>query len=155
MTVQPRLGDFSIGQAAERSGLSPRMIRYYEALGLVPATDRSDAGYRFYSEEQVETLSFIRRARELGFSVDAVAGLLALWRDRHRSDAEVCRKAHQCLRKLDERADELQAMSSALRDLIQGCEAHSRPASPSVPPSDRGRAMEAQGVSARRRGKRL
>ena len=79
----------NIGQAAKSSGISAKMIRYYEDIGVLPASKRSDAGYRMYSEDDLKTLHFIRHARELGFSTEQMKELLELWKNNDRQSAEV------------------------------------------------------------------
>lgn len=122
----------NIGEAARCSGVSAKMIRYYEASELIPPAARSEAGYRHYSEADVHTLRFIRRARDLGFTVEQIADLLALWRDRGRASADVKRLALEHVAALEAKAAELQAMSRTLRDLAERCHGDDRPECPIV-----------------------
>src|SRR5512142_2148679 len=107
----------NIGAAAARSGVSAKMVRHYESLGLLPKVARTDAGYRQYGEREVHTLRFIRRARDLGFSMAEIAGLLALWQDQGRSSASVKRIAATHLAALDAKIAEMAAMRKALQHL--------------------------------------
>src|SRR5687768_278130 len=120
----------NIGQAAEASGVSAKMIRYYESIALIPKTVRSEAGYRVYSEADVHTLRFIRRARDLGFSVEQIEALLALWRDRSRASTDVKRIAQEQVAALKRKIAELQGMAETLRHLAEHCQGDERPDCP-------------------------
>jgi Cu(I)-responsive transcriptional regulator len=122
----------NIGQASEASGVSAKMIRYYESIGLVPAADRKQSGYRDYGSADVHRLRFIRRARDLNFSVEQIRDLLRLWSDRHRSSAEVKAIALQHVVELKERAKHLNEMANALKHLATACEGNSRPECPII-----------------------
>ncbi|MBB5693769.1 Cu(I)-responsive transcriptional regulator [Muricoccus pecuniae] len=119
-----------IGEAAEASGVSAKMIRHYEAVGLLPAAARRDSGYRDYGEGDVHALRFIRRARDLGFSLAEIAGLLALWGDRNRASAEVKRVALAHVEALEAKARDLSAMAATLRHLAAHCHGDARPDCP-------------------------
>ena len=120
----------NIGQAATRSGVSAKMVRHYEALGLLGRVPRTDGGYRQYREADVHTLRFIKRARELGFAMTEIAELVSLWRNRRRTSASVHRIAEQHLRELDARIEAMQAMQRTLRDLLAHCHGDERPDCP-------------------------
>lgn len=120
----------TIGEAARASGVSAKMIRYYEAIGLIPAPGRTGSGYRVYAAAEVEVLRFVRRARDLGFSVEAIGGLLALWRDRSRHSADVKRLALDHVAGLERRIAEMQAMADTLRRLAESCAGDDRPDCP-------------------------
>ncbi|AFK54079.1 Cu(I)-responsive transcriptional regulator [Tistrella mobilis] len=122
----------NIGQAAKASGVSAKMIRYYEQTGLIPKAIRSDAGYRNYSPSDVHTLRFIRRARDLGFSVEQIAELLALWRDRGRASADVKAVALSHVAGLKAKIAELQAMTRTLEHLAATCQGDDRPDCPII-----------------------
>ena len=114
-------GLYSIGEAAARSGVSARMVRHYESLGLLPVPARTAGGYRQYAARDVHTLRFIRRARDLGFSMDEIAALLKLWQNRERTSAEVKRIALAHIADLDRRIPEMSAMKDALGRLAACC----------------------------------
>lgn len=120
----------NIGQAAQASGLSAKMIRYYESVGLAAGAARNEAGYRVYGEVALHELRFIRRARDLGFTVPQTAELLALWRDRSRASADVKAIALRHVAELETKARALQAMSDTLRHLAEHCQGDGRPDCP-------------------------
>ncbi|HUH40298.1 MAG TPA: Cu(I)-responsive transcriptional regulator [Castellaniella sp.] len=120
----------TIGQAAARTGLTPKMIRYYESLGLFAPKARSSAGYRQYDERDLHSLRFIRSARNLGFSLEQIAELTALWRDRARSSAEVKRLAQDHIAELEHKAALLQGMANTLKTLARQCHGDARPDCP-------------------------
>ncbi|MFZ5521504.1 MAG: Cu(I)-responsive transcriptional regulator [Pseudomonadota bacterium] len=120
----------NIGQAAARSGVSAKMIRHYESLGLLPRVARTEAGYRQYSDREVHTLRFIRRARDLGFSMAEIAELLKLWQDRRRASASVKRIALTHIAELDRRMAELAQMRRTLHHLADCCQGDERPDCP-------------------------
>ena len=121
---------FNIGEAAARSGVSAKMVRHYEALGLLPTVGRTDAGYRRYGPAEVHTLRFIRRARDLGFSMAEIAQLLTLWQNRRRASADVKRIAQRHVADLERRMAELTAMRNTLKHLADGCHGDQRPQCP-------------------------
>jgi len=120
----------NIGEAAGASGVSAKMIRHYEALGLLPAARRTPAGYRQYDEQQVHTLRFIRHSRDLGFSLAEIAQLVGLWQDRGRPSRQVKALAEAHIRELDQKARELLAMKSTLEHLVHCCRGDERPECP-------------------------
>ncbi|MBA4741700.1 MAG: Cu(I)-responsive transcriptional regulator [Azoarcus sp.] len=120
----------NIGKAAAASGVSAKMIRYYESVGLIPPARRTDTDYRVYSDEDVHVLRFIRRARDLGFTVDVIRDLLALWRDKSRASADVKRIAQQHIDALEVRIHALQDMAGTLRRLADCCHGDERPDCP-------------------------
>jgi Cu(I)-responsive transcriptional regulator len=120
----------NIGQAAEQSGVSAKMIRHYEAIGLVAKARRTDGGYRIYDGTDIHTLRFIRRARDLGFSMKQIERLLGLWRNRRRANAEVRRIAQQHLDELEQKIEQLQGMRRTLQRLVEDCHAARRPGCP-------------------------
>lgn len=119
-----------IGEASLASGVSQRMIRHYEAIGLIPAAARRDSGYRDYDERDVGTLRFIRRARDLGFPIDEIGKLLALWQDRSRASAEVKALALSRAAELERKARQLDEMRESLEHLAAHCHGDSRPDCP-------------------------
>ncbi len=120
----------NIGQAAELSGVSPKMVRHYESLGLLAPVARSDAGYRQYTTAEVHHLRFIRRARDLGFSMAEIGDLLKLWQNRSRASADVKRIAQAHVADLDRRIAEMSDMRHSLEVLVHGCHGNDRPDCP-------------------------
>lgn len=119
-----------IGDASRRTGVSPKMIRHYEGLGLLPPPPRTESGYRLYDEAALHTLHFIRRARDLGFGMADIAQLLDLWRNRRRASATVKKLAMGHIEALQRRIDELEAMKRTLSRLAQECQGNDRAACP-------------------------
>ena len=122
----------NIGQASNASGVSAKMIRYYESIGLVPKSARRESGYRDYGPEDVHRLAFVRRARDLGFSIEQIRDLLRLWSDRRRSSAAVKAIALEHVAQLKERARDLNEMADALKRLATACDGNDRPECPII-----------------------
>lgn len=120
----------NIGEAASASGVSAKMIRYYEQAGLIPPALRNESGYRTYTQADVHRLRFIRRARDLGFSVAEIRDLLSLWNDRTRHSADVKRLAQAHIAELEERIQQLRQMADTLQTLINSCAGDERPDCP-------------------------
>ncbi len=123
-------GLHNIGEASARSGVSAKMIRHYEAIGLVPEAARTFAGYRLYSDVDVHRLRFIKRARTLGFSIKQMEALLSLWDDRKRASADVKRLAKAHATELAQKIEEMQAMQRTLETLARRCHGDNRPDCP-------------------------
>ena len=119
--------DMQIGQAAKSSRVMAKMIRHYEAIGLLPPADRRESGYRDYSHSDVHWLQFIRRARDLGFSIERIRLLLRLWSDRDRSNADVKTLALAHMRELEEKIGHLREMSATLSHRARACDGDGRP----------------------------
>lgn len=122
----------NIGQASNASGISTKMIRYYESIGLVPRAGRTGSGYRDYAPADIHRLRFIRRARDLGFSFDQVRELLKLWSDKTRSSKNVKAVALAHIAELEMRATELKEMIRTLKHLADACEGDHRPDCPII-----------------------
>jgi MerR family copper efflux transcriptional regulator len=118
--------DLNIGQAAKASGVTAKMIRHYEAIGLLPAARRTEAGYRVYGDAEVRVLQFIHRGRVLGFSLEQIGNLLALWQDKARASADVRRLARAHIDELDRKIAELEAMKRTLASLADSCHGDAR-----------------------------
>jgi MerR family transcriptional regulator, copper efflux regulator len=140
----------NIGEAASASGVSAKMIRHYEAIGLIPAADRRDSGYRNYAADDIHRLRFVRRGRELGFSIDRIRDLLRLWSDRGRSNADVRKVALEHVGELEAKAAELQEMIVTLRGLAGACKRGDRPDCPIINELGGGFAAPPQPARARR-----
>jgi MerR family copper efflux transcriptional regulator len=120
----------NIGQAAESSGLSAKAIRYYEMAGLIAPADRSGEGYRVYGTDEVRMLRFVRRARDLGFSIERIRLLLDLWRDGGRASADVKQLALDHIGEIDAKIAALMAMRDAVQELAEACDGDHRPDCP-------------------------
>jgi Cu(I)-responsive transcriptional regulator len=125
-----KAGFANIGEAAAQSGVSAKMIRHYESLGLLPTARRTEAGYRIYDRNDIHTLRFVRRARDLGFSIATIEQLLGLWQNRRRRSADVQRVATQHIADLDRRIEALQAMRRTVARLVEHCHGDDRPECP-------------------------
>jgi len=123
-------GLHNIGGAAKASGVSAKMIRHYEAIGLIEAAKRTDAGYRLYSERDVQVLQFIHRSRALGFSLEQIRTLLALWQDKQRASKDVRAMAKRHIAELDDKIAAMQAMRRTLEQLASRCHGDHRPDCP-------------------------
>jgi MerR family transcriptional regulator, copper efflux regulator len=122
----------NIGQVSKSSGVSAKMIRYYESIGLIPPSARRESGYRDYGAADIHRLAFVRRARDLGFSIEQIGDLLRLWSDGHRSNAQVKAIALQHVSDLKERANALNEMANALKHLAATCDGDGRPDCPII-----------------------
>jgi MerR family copper efflux transcriptional regulator len=120
----------NIGQAASATGISAKMIRYYESIALIPAGRRTDAGYRIYGENDLHTLRFVKRARQLGFSLDQIRDLLSLWQNKERASADVKTIALGHVEQLNQRIAELTEMRDTLQTLAGCCHGDDRPDCP-------------------------
>jgi MerR family transcriptional regulator, copper efflux regulator len=126
----PAVWPVAIGDAARLSGVSAKMVRHYESLGLLPRVARTYSGYRQYSEPEVHTLRFIKRARDLGFSMEEIGELVGLWQNRRRASANVRRVAQKHADELAQRIARMQEMQRTLQHLIHCCHGDERPECP-------------------------
>lgn len=122
----------NIGQAAEAAGVNAKMIRYYESIGLISEANRTDSGYRQYTEKDVQTLRFIKRSRDLGFSIERIKTLLSLWEDRGRKSGDVKKLARQYIEELDQDIQKLQSIRDQLKHLADCCQGNNRPDCPII-----------------------
>ncbi|MBM3566209.1 MAG: Cu(I)-responsive transcriptional regulator [Alphaproteobacteria bacterium] len=143
-----------IGKAARATGVPAKTIRYYESVGLIEPARRAENGYRLYGENQIATLRFVRRARDLGFSIKAVADLLALWRDRGRASADVKALALDHARELDRRIAELKSMREIITVLAERCHGDDRPDCPILDTMARPHGKKTARRDTRRNGRR-
>jgi Cu(I)-responsive transcriptional regulator len=119
-----------IGEASMKSGVSAKMIRYYEQIDLIKPPVRSDSGYRFYTQSDVHQLQFVHRARDLGFSIEDIRELLRLWHDRKRPSRDVKRLALQHITEMEAQIDRMKSMVQTLKHLAEACDGNSRPHCP-------------------------
>jgi Cu(I)-responsive transcriptional regulator len=122
----------NIGEAAKASGVSAKMIRHYESVGLFPEAARTESGYRQYTDKEVSTLRFVRQSRDLGFSIEQIRALLGLWQDRRRPSRQVRALAQAHIEELDEKLEELQSMKATLEHLVHCCHGDDRPDCPII-----------------------
>ncbi|MDM5177290.1 Cu(I)-responsive transcriptional regulator [Massilia sp. DJPM01] len=120
----------NIGETSKASGVSAKMIRHYESIGLIGEAQRTDAGYRVYGPQDVQVLQFIHRSRELGFSLEQIKTLLALWQDKQRASKDVRAMARQHIAQLDRKIGDMQAMKRTLEKLAGACHGDERPDCP-------------------------
>ena len=124
------MNTYNIGEAAERSGVSAKMIRHYEAIDLLAKAHRTASGYRSYTEADVHTLRFIRHARDVGFSLAQIGELLNLWQNRRRRSSDVRKLALGHIQQLETKIAESQAMKATLEQLVHCCHGDERPDCP-------------------------
>jgi MerR family transcriptional regulator, copper efflux regulator len=128
----------NIGRTSAHSGVSSKMIRYYEEIGLIPKPPRRDSGYRDYSEADVHRLRFVHRARELGFSIERIRDLLRLWHDQKRPSREVKQVAEEHIAELEGQIAHMHGLLATLKHLARSCEGNSRPHCPILEDLSRG-----------------
>lgn len=120
----------NIGEVSAASGVSARLIRHYESIGIIPKAGRSDSGYRIYKESDVHILAFVKRARGLGFSMMEIKKLVSLWRNKSRASGEVKNLASAHIKNLEAKINELQSMVDTLKHLSRTCHGDNRPDCP-------------------------
>ena len=121
---------FNIGEAAKASGISAKMIRHYESIGLIGEAVRTDSGYRVYRDSDVQMLQFIHRGRGLGFSLQQIGELLKLWKDKQRASADVRKLAKEHIADLEQKIAEMESMKRTLEKLARTCHGDNRPDCP-------------------------
>lgn len=134
-------GGMNIGEASGKAGVTPKMVRHYESLGLLPKVHRTESGYRLYGDAEVHTLRFIKRSRDLGFSIPEISELVKLWQDRRRPSSSVKKVATAHLADLDRKIAEMESMRKTLAHLVHCCQGDDRPDCPIL--EDLGRASPA------------
>jgi len=140
----------NIGQAAKASGVSAKMIRHYESVGLFPEAVRTESGYRQYTDKELGTLRFIRHSRDLGFSIEQIRELLGLWQNRRRPSRQVRSLAEAHIQELDVKLQELQSMKAALGQLVACCRGDERPDCPIIEALEQDEPVAAPSVTPRR-----
>lgn len=120
----------NIGEVAKASGVSAKMVRHYEEIGVIPKSSRSLAGYRQYSETDIHLLIFVRQARELGFTMPEVKALVGLWRNKRRKSGEVKKLALEHVERLESKIEQLSGMAKTLKHLAHCCHGDERPECP-------------------------
>ena len=123
-------GVYNIGEASKLSGVSAKMIRHYEGMGLLPKAQRTESGYRQYSKDEIHTLRFVRTSRDLGFSLDEIQRLLSLWTNKRRASRDVHRLVEKHVDDLNQKIVDLQRMRDSLKTLAQCCHGDDRPECP-------------------------
>ena len=122
----------NIGEAAKASGVNAKLIRHYESIGIIPKANRTESGYRVYSDSDIYTLTFVKRARSLGFSMKEIKKLVGLWRNRSRASADVKALALVHVKEMEQKIEELQSMVKTLRHLAKNCHGDQRPDCPII-----------------------
>ncbi len=122
----------NIGQAAETAGVNAKMIRYYESINLISEANRTNSGYRQYTEKDVQMLRFIKRSRDLGFSIERIKTLLSLWEDHRRKSGDVKKLARQYIKELDQDIQKLQSIRDQVQHLADCCKGNNRPDCPII-----------------------
>ncbi len=122
----------NIGEAAKASGVNAKLIRHYESISIIPKASRSDSGYRIYSDADVQILAFVKRARNLGFSMKEIKKLVSLWRNKTRASADVKQLAQTHVKEMEIKIEELQTMVRALKHLSRNCHGDGRPDCPII-----------------------
>lgn len=122
----------NIGAAAKMSGVNAKLIRHYESIGIIPKASRTESGYRTYSDVDVNILSFVKRARGLGFSMKEIKKLVGLWRNKSRASSDVKGLANKHIQEMEQKIEELQSMVKTLKHLAKNCQGNDRPDCPII-----------------------